>query len=176
MVEATSAALPSRSRATVSVLFDSSQAVDAALTQLVNAGVPRDLIEVVVSPQAAKRFYEGKPIMREWGALRYAGSGGLLGMVLGAGLSLFIVALPGFQEPGLIAWVQLLGPNVATVSGAVLGALYGLFVRRTSEPRHARAAAAPDAIVLVVTSRSEDEAARLVDLLQESGGREPQIA
>lgn len=157
----------------VSALFDDPARVDAALRALVHAGLPRDLVDVVVTEEAARRFYPGRarPLGRD--AIRYAGAGGLIGLIVGATLSLAIIALPGLAAPGLTAIVQLLGPNLATVSGAVVGALIGLLTRRRAEPRHARVVEAPASIVMVVTVRTEEEADRVSRLLVENGGRDP---
>jgi hypothetical protein len=45
---------------------------------------------------------------------KYGGIGGLVGLSLSALVSLGIVAMPGFAPPGIIAVVQLLGPNIGT--------------------------------------------------------------
>ena len=68
----------------VSVLFDDPGSVDSALAALDGMGVPRDLVEVVVAPQAAQRFY--RRVVRSPGreTLRYAGIGGLTGLVVSA--------------------------------------------------------------------------------------------
>ena len=44
---------------TVTALFDSAASVDAALDALYNVGMPRDLIDVLVSPEAAAHFRAG---------------------------------------------------------------------------------------------------------------------
>jgi len=157
----------------VSAIFDSADAVDRALLRLNRAGVPRDLVEVVVSPAAAARHYAGKakPLGRE--AVRYAGIGGLIGLLVGAAISLVIVVLPGFHDAGLTALAQLIGPNLAAVGGAAVGGIIGLFVHRRPDRRFARAAESPDAIVVVVTARSEEEVRGITAILSESGGREP---
>ncbi|HEX7049592.1 MAG TPA: hypothetical protein VF188_05220 [Longimicrobiales bacterium] len=172
------AAAPGRRRPerdTVSALFDAPEAVDRAVAALIGAGLPRDLIEVAVSPEAARRHYAGRARAPGREALRYAGIGGLTGLILGALISLILAALPGFLDPGIGAIVQLLGPNLCTVGGAALGGIIGLFVRRRPAPRHARAAEAPSAIIIVVTARSEREAATLARILARSGGREPRL-
>ena len=159
----------------VSVLFDDPGSVDSALAALDGMGVPRDLVEVVVAPQAAQRFY--RRVVRSPGreTLRYAGIGGLTGLVLGALIALVSIWLGGLAEPGIGAIAQLLGPNVATVVGAMLGALVGAFVRRTPLPRHARAADAPEAIVVITLSRTEEEASVIARLLAQFGAREPRF-
>ena len=157
----------------VSALFDSPEAVDQAVTALIRAGVPRDLIEIVVSPEAAGRFYGGRVRGLGRETMRFAGIGGLAGLILGAAISLVIIALPGFQDPGLEAIVQLIGPNFVTVAGALVGAAIGLFVRRRAELRFARDSEAPYAIVVVVVARSLDEEQALARILVANGGRAP---
>jgi hypothetical protein len=165
---------------TVTALFDEPEAVDRALDALYTAGTPRDLIEVVVSRQAAERFYASAPRRRAPRAQgretwRFAGIGALTGFVGGVFLSLVMVAWPGIEAPGGLSLVQLAGPNIGTIVGASLGALIGAFRRQHPEPRHARAAEAANAIVLAVLARSEREAALLGQLLGGQGGRDVRV-
>ena len=106
---------------------------------------------------------------------RFAGIGGLTGLLLGAVISLGMVAWPGLDAPGEQAIVQLLGPNFGLVTGATLGATAGFFRHRRPDPRHARVAEAAGAIVVAVTVRSQEEGALMIQLLPKCGGREPQI-
>jgi hypothetical protein len=160
---------------TVTALFDSRADVDTALDALYMVGMPRDLIEVVVSREAAAHFPAG--VARRGGreTFRFAGIGGLTGLLLGAGISLGMVAWPGLDAPGEQAIVQLLGPNFGLVTGAALGAAAGFFRHRRPDPRYARAAEAAGAIVVAVTVRSQAEGALIMQLLAKCGGREPQI-
>jgi hypothetical protein len=158
-----------------SALFEQSEAVEAALVTLVRAGVPRDLIDVVVAPEAAQRFYNGLAKSPGRTTLRYAGRGGLIGLLLGALISFAIIALPGFQSPGTVAIVQLLGPNLMTVLGAVIGGLVGLSGRGSPEQRHRRAGESPGSIVVAVQTRTRGEAEAMARLLVEGGGREPRV-
>lgn len=158
-----------------SALFYDTETVDETVTRLIRAGMPRDLIDVVVAPEAAQKYYKGRTQPRGREAMRFAGIGGLVGLIIGAFISLVLVSLPGFADPGLLAIVQLIGPNFATVTGATIGLVIGFFVHRGNEHRHARAAEAPNAIVIVVTARSREEGERLARLLADSGGKAPRL-
>ena len=159
---------------TLTALFDDRHSVDRALDALYAAGTPRDLVEVVVSREAARRFYADAPrAPRRPGreTFRYAGIGGLVGFCLGVLVGLVSVAWPGVEAPGGMAPVQILGPNMATVGGAALGAVVGFFRRQRPDPRFARAAEETGAIVMAVATRSEREATLLGQLIAAQGGR-----
>ena len=163
---------------TVSALFDDPAAVDRAVDALYAAGTPRDLVEVVVSREAAERFYADTPrTPRRPGreTFRYAGIGGLIGFIAGVAIGLVTVALPGIEAPGGMAPVQVFGPNMATVVGAAIGALIGYFRRQRPNPRHARAAEQSGAIVLAVAARSEEEARILGEIVTANGGRDARV-
>ncbi|MES2524218.1 MAG: hypothetical protein V4617_16045 [Gemmatimonadota bacterium] len=175
------AAAPQRAATTtVTALFDDPAQVDRALDALYDAGTPRDLIEVVVSRQAAAAFYGGaqgrraprQPGRETW---RFAGIGGLLGFLGGVLISLVMVAWPGIDAPGGLALVQLIGPNFGTIFGASLGAVIGAFRRQRPKEQHARAAEVSNAIVFAVAARSEGEATLLGDLLTRQGGRDVRL-
>lgn len=164
----------------VTALFDDPAAVERALDALYTAGTPRDLIEVVVSREAAQRYYADAPrrrAPRELGheTWSYAGGGALLGFSAGVVISLIMVAWPGIEAPGGLALVQLAGPNIGTVAGAAVGAVIGTFRRQHPKPRHARAAEAANAIVVAVSARSPREAELLGQLLDGLGGRQVRI-
>lgn len=159
---------------TVTAVFDDRTAVDHAVDALYSAGTPRDLVEVVVSRAAAERFYADRARgIRRPGreTFRYAGIGGLIGFIGGVMIGLVMVALPGIEEPGGMALVQVFGPNMATVVGATLGAVVGYFRRQRPNPRHARAAEESGSIVLAVATRSRDEARVLGEIITAHGGR-----
>jgi hypothetical protein len=162
-------------RVVVTALFDSADAVDRAMERLYNAGVPRDLIEVVVSRSAAERFYRGLARKPGREVFRYAGIGGLVGLILGATISLVMLALPGEVHQRTAALVQLLGPNFMTTGGAFLGALVGYFRRRRPRPYYARLAEAASAILVAVAARTEEQVEAVNHILAEAGGREPRV-
>jgi hypothetical protein len=164
----------------VTALFDDPESVERALDALYTAGTPRDLIEVVVSRDAARRFYTdatGRVAPRGLGreTWSYAGAGALFGFVGGVLISLVMVAWPGIEAPGGQALVQLAGPNFGTVAGAAIGAVIGALRRQRPKPRHARAAEAAHSIVVAVAARSEREAELLGRLLTGQGGRDVQV-
>ncbi len=164
--------LPRIQRYVISAFFESPYAVGRVLADLNAAGLPRDRVEVAVTPAAADQFYGGRSQGR-WSsreAFRYAGIGGITGLVIGAAVSLLLVALPGFQEPGVMAWVQLLGPNFATISGAVIGAGIGWFQKRPPAPWHVRLREQENGVLVAAITRSKDEAPLLAEILQASGG------
>lgn len=164
-----------REAVTVTALFDDVAAVDRAVDAVYAAGTPRDLVEVVVSREAAERFYASSPstprrLGRE--VFRFAGIGGLIGFLAGVAIGLITVAMPGIEGPGGMAPVQVFGPNVATVVGAAIGAIIGFFRRQRPNPRHARAAEASGSILLAVATRSADEARVLGEIVTANGGRD----
>ena len=167
------AARPRQERLVVTALFDAADAVDAAVRTLQIAGVPRDTVEVIVSRRASDRFYEGRARPPGNEMFRWAGIGGIAGLLVGAAISFIILALPQDVGPGPAAIAQLVGPNFSTVLGAVLGGVYGLMRRRPPRSWYARAAEAPDAIVLAVRAGDEEQARDITRLLQDAGGREP---
>jgi hypothetical protein len=163
---------------TVTLLFDSPDAVERALDALYTAGTPRDLIEVVVSREAAERYYaaQGGRVQRRGREIfRYAGAGALLGFVGGVLISLVMVAWPGIEAPGGLALVQLAGPNFGTVAGAALGAIIGAFRRQRPRASYARAAEAANAILFAVVARTDEEAAVIARLLAGQGGRDVHV-
>jgi hypothetical protein len=176
-----------REPVTLTALFDAPEAVDRALDALYAAGTPRDLVEVVVSRDAAARFYGDGPGVGAGGrrarrprppgreTFRYAGIGALVGFVTGVLVSLVLVAWPGIEAPGGLAAVALFGPNETTIGGAALGALVGAFRRQRPDPRFARAAEASGAIVLAVATRGGGESELVGGLLAGHGGRDVRV-
>ncbi|MEZ4425326.1 MAG: hypothetical protein R3E98_18145 [Gemmatimonadota bacterium] len=170
-----SARAPDRKRAEidpVTAIFESAESVEHAVRRLVTAGLPRDLVEVAVSPAGAERFYAGAGRTHPRDAFRGAAAGGLVGLVVGAALAVVLIAWPGFQEPGLIAWLQLLGPNVTTVGGALVGGGVGWLTRRRPPAWHARLEAAGDRIIVAVRVRGDRERSATRHILEEAGGVE----
>jgi hypothetical protein len=159
----------------VSAIFVDRATAERAIPRLTADGVPRDLVEVVVSAEAARHFYAGVRPANSRETVRYAGIGGLVGLLVSVVVSLAMISLQDFAAPGATAVVQLLGPNMGAVAGAALGALFGLFRRRAPEWRHRRAAEAAGEVVVVVRARDERHVAAVVRLLAAAGGVNPRI-
>lgn len=157
---------------TISVFFDSEQAVKQAVTEVVNQGVPRDLIDVAMSEKLKDRFFRGFGQPFRDSVFSFAGRGALFGLVTTAAFSVGLSLLPGFQPPGLMSMVQLLGPDVGIVLGGALGAVYGFMRRSHPKPQHLRALNR-DALLLLVHLRPRADAERLQELLVRLGGHEP---
>lgn len=153
-----------------SAFFDSTSGVDEALRRLSVAGVPRDLIEIAVSAEAAGHFYGRSARGSRRQTVRYAAIGGLVGLIAGSLLSLILIAIPGFNAPGITSLVQLIGPNVATIMGALIGALIGVFVQRLGPTAHRRVMSQPSSILIVVAWQDSKQAAGIVHLLREPEG------
>ncbi len=154
----------------VTALFPDRSATEAVVADLLRTGLPRDQIEVVVTPAVASReFADVRPRPRNR-ALVGAAAGGFLGLLFGSLLGLALVWLPGMHDVGVLAVAQLLGPNVATVVGAVIGAAIGFFRRPGESPRHDRLDEAPDQVLVTVSARSREEAEFLAGVLEEHGG------
>lgn len=158
----------------VSALFGDTDDVDRALAALSLAGLPRDRIEVAVSPEAARRFYAGQARGTGRETLRYAGVGGIVGLIVGSAAALGLLATGASTGPVSAALVQLLGPNVTTIGGALAGGAVGAFVHRAQPFRLARAAGVADAVVVVVTTKPGEEAQEVAESLVRSGGRDVQ--
>ncbi len=162
-------------RIPVTALYDSPETVDRVMERLNAVGMPRDRVEVAVRPAGAARHYKGKGRAQRRDTFRFAGAGALVGLVYGAVISIIIIALPGFQNPGVIAWVQLLGPNFGAMSGALIGAIYGFTKRRKPPAWAARLDEAEDAILVTVITKRQAEIVAAQQILKEFGGRDVQV-
>lgn len=161
---------PARSSWVVTAVFPDRGATESAVSAALRAGLPRDRVEVVVTPAVAGReFGDVRPRPRHR-AVVSAAVGGLIGLVLGILVGLVLVLLPGYHDPGGLAFAQLLGPNLTTLGGALVGAVIGFFRRGPPPPHHDRVDEAPDGVLVSVSARSEEEVELLARLLGEAGG------
>ncbi|HYW50176.1 MAG TPA: hypothetical protein VE861_06205 [Gemmatimonadaceae bacterium] len=155
--------------------FDTPQRVQEVLPPLARLGVPRDLIDVVVTAPAAGRLYAGKRrAMRPlW---RFASLGGLFGLAGGAFVAFVLIAWPGFASPGPFAYALLFTPMITVVVGAGIGAGVSFLTRR--KPSDWRLRIPPpghDEILVVVRARGEEQVGLTLEVLQQQGGRGAQV-
>ena len=159
------------SRESVSALFATETAVEQAILLLELQGLPRDRISVVVSPEGARRLRA--PGKR--GGLRQtlagAGVGAVVGLLVGAAIALAVVMLPGRNPPSIVLWAQLLGPNAASMAGALIGAVVGWFLPERPHPAWRRVVRTA-ALLVVVEGCSPEEASRAEGALSAAGGTE----
>lgn len=156
---------------TVSAFFDSEERATRAMMALLNQGIPRSLIDVAVSEAANRRFFHGRGRKYHDSTFSFAGRGALIGLLISAAFTLAITILPGFPEPGVLAIVQLFGPNVGVVTGGAFGALWAL-LRRAHPSRHYYRALEREALLLLVQLRPKEEVAHITELLSRLGGQE----
>jgi uncharacterized protein YneF (UPF0154 family) len=155
--------------------FATTAEVSDALRPLARLGVPRDLIDVVVTKPAADRLYSGKHrAMRPlW---RFASIGGLLGLGGGALVAFVLIAWPGFAAPGPFAYALLFTPMITVVVGALTGMIISLFTKR--RPSDWRLRIPPpdnDEILVVVRARGEAQIGQVLDTIQRQRGRNAQV-
>ena len=160
--------------ATISGFLATPEAAETAVEVLTAGGIPRDLVEVIVSSTTDDRLYQGRARRLGTLALPYAGIGGLVGLLVSVILALQILVLPGFDLPEHLARVQLIGPNIGALGGAVAGALIGTLRRREPKGVYARAGER-DAILIVVLDRPAAEAPIVSRLLEELGTEDVRI-
>lgn len=158
----------------VSGFVTSPDAAETAVEVLLAGGIPRDLVEVVVSPGGNEEHYGGKARRLGTRTLSYAAKGALIGLFASIILSLYLLILPGFRLPEQLAFVQLLGPNIGTLLGAVVGGLAGALQQRQPKGVYARVGER-DAILLVVLDRPREQAPVVVRLLEELGVEDVRI-
>ncbi len=160
--------------ATISGYVEKPEAAESAIEVLTASGIPRDLVEVAVSPSADDKFYAGRARRLGTLALPYAGVGGLIGLLVSVILSLEILVLPGLDVPERLARVQLLGPNYGAIGGALVGALIGALRRRRPKGVYARACER-EAILVMVHDRPRAEADVIAQLMNELGVQDVRI-
>lgn len=157
---------------TVSAFFNRESAISAAINDCLHRGIPRDLIDVAVSPQAAQTFYAGQagPNRDSW--FSWAGRGALAGLLLSSALALGILLFSGYQASRPMAIIQLLGPDLGVIIGAALGALYGWLKPGDQKPQLQRALIRQDAALLLVHLQPASEAEEVQKILTKQGGEE----
>ena len=155
--------------------FPTPAAVRDVLPPLARLGVPRDLIDVVVTPKAADAMYSGKRrAMRPlW---RFASIGGLLGLGSGTIVAFVLIAWPGFAQAGPFAYALLFTPMIMVAIGAVTGALASFMITRKPSDWRLRIPPPDNSeILLVVRARGDEQVGLALRVLQEHGGQGAQV-
>ena len=155
----------------VYAFFLTPAAVTDTLPALSGLGVPRDLIDVVVTEPAAQKMYAGKrrPMRPMW---RFASIGGILGLGSGALVAFVMIAWPGFAPPGPFAYALLFTPMITTLSGSLVGVIASfLTTRKPSDWRLRIPPPDNDEILLVVRARGSEQVRFVLQAMQEHGGR-----
>ena len=155
--------------------FRSAAQVDALLPELSRLGVPRDLVEVIVTPRGAASQYAGKALAPRptW---KFVSLGGLLGLLGGAFGALVLIARPGFDDERTLAYALLFTPMITTTLGALGG--FAASVLAPAKPAAWRTRIVPpgdDELLVVVRARGEEQVALVLDVLRQGGGREAQV-
>lgn len=150
--------------------FPTPTAVTRVLPSLAALGVPRDLIDVVVTDRAATQMYAGKRrAMRPlW---KFASLGGIFGLVGGAVVAFALIARPGFASAGPFAYALLFTPMITVTLGAAIGVVLSFITkRRPSDWRLRIPPPANDEILVVVRARGEEQVSLALQALSERGG------
>ena len=155
---------------TISAFFSKEEAVQDVMWECLHRGVPRDLIDVAVSPGAAPHFFGGRTLSHRDSWFSWAGRGALAGLLLTALVSLGIVLLPGFNATGFMAIVQFLGPDIGVIAGGALGAMYGYLKPGDVTPQLLRARERADAALMLVHLQPEEEAQAIRGIFELHGG------
>jgi hypothetical protein len=155
--------------------FATPAAINDALPHIARLGVPRDLIDVVVTENAAERMYAGKRrAMRPlW---KFASIGGILGLAGGAAVAVILIAWPGFAPAGPFAYALLFTPMITVVSGAAIGVIMSFLAKRKPSDWRLRIPPPDNSeILMVVRARGDEQIALAQMTLQEQGGRGAQV-
>ena len=155
----------------VSIAFQGRDQVDQTIAYLMEHGVARDEIEVVTDPTTAAREFRGLQPKVPYELLADVGRGALIGLVASVCLSLVLVAVSPLQASPVLAIVQLLGPNVGTLGGALIGAMVGFWRPRPPSDLYCRVRQT-GGILMLVHCRTGEEAETLRVKLGERGGRD----
>lgn len=163
--------LHKRELLTISGFFSEQKQVDAVLSLCLQRGIPRDLIGLALSEEAARRFGNLKAGRNTDNWFAWTGRGALIGLLTSALLTLGIILIHGYEVSKQLAFIQLLGPDIGVVLGATLGAVYGWLHEDETNLWMKRAADRDDAMLLLVYLQPGDEAARISEIFSRYGGQ-----
>lgn len=157
---------------TVSAFFMSEEAISTSIKACLNRGVPRDLIDVALSTNAARIFYKGMagPLRDSW--FSWTGRGALVGLLISSAITLITILLFGYQASNQLAIIQLLGPDIGVIVGALLGAIYGWLKPGDIKPMMKRVLTRDDAALLLIHLQPYEEANHLKEILYQYGGQD----
>ena len=160
----------SRPSLAVSGFFTQRQQLDKALSACLSLGIPRDLIDVAISEKAADKFKQLKAKRNTDHWFAWTGRGALIGLLISIIFSLGILLIKGYEISDSMAIVQLVGPDIGIIVGAVLGAIYGWFIESDNNVLMQRADERDDAMLFLVYLQPSGEAEKVRDILVDNGG------
>ncbi|WP_027867717.1 hypothetical protein [Massilia alkalitolerans] len=160
---------------TVSAFFCDERQAHDAMWACLRLGVPRDLMDVAVSEDAAKQFFSGQAQPYRDGWFSWAGRGALAGLLLSAAFTLGLILFPGLNTSGWMAIVQFLGPDIGVIVGAALGGLYGHLRKTDVKPQMRRALERADAMLMLVHLQPQREAELIGRTLEAHHGESVRI-
>jgi hypothetical protein len=157
---------------TVSGFFRDENTIKSVMTECMHRGVPRDLLDVAVSPAASRHFFGGRASVAKDVWFKWMGLGAFTGLLLSSALTLGIIMIPGFNHSDLLAFVQLMGPDIGVILGAALGGLYGYIKPGRVKMEMRRASQRSDAALLLIHLQPHDEAEILSEILRSYGAED----
>jgi hypothetical protein len=141
----------------VSGFFSREEDVLQAMIDVLASGIPRDLIEIAVSKEAAALFSKRVRTRRPSYRAANAGRGALIGLITFALISAALIVSGAEWKGQLLTWIMLLGPNVGVVLGAVWGFLF-VPPKARGVPTWLQRVREEKGILFVVRTKSEREA------------------
>ena len=83
--------------------------------------------------------------------------------------------MPGYDTSPIMAYVQLLGPDIGILIGAAIGAIYGLVKPGDVKPQMLRALQRDDAALLLIHLQPEQEAAEIEQIFVRYGAEHVEV-
>jgi hypothetical protein len=163
--------------ATVSASFFDRAATERAVDDLIDAGIARDEINIVMSNATRDRYFDGAANVHGANVAKGAAGGGAIGGSLGAIAGGFllgsaaVVATGGVAVPFLIAG-PIAGALAGGGAGAAVGSIIGALVGAGVPDHEARAMERDvnDGGIVVAVATSDVDAPRVERILRRDGG------